>query len=143
MIRFEDGDRKFVKGVLLSNSCDINPNIKRELPSKVTFVPVIRLSRYAELLANSGIGNEKIKNKIVAIKEQKVSTLFYLPQGAKLEEDYVALLDDVHTLPFVAFQAEKDQRKLFTLSQVGFYLFLLKLSVHFCRFHENVDRSQA
>lgn len=30
--------------------------------------------------------------------------------------------------------------KLVTLSQQGFYMFLLKLSIHFCRFQENIAR---
>ena len=31
--------------------------------------------------------------------------------------------------------------KLFTLNQMGFYLFVLKLSIHFCRFQDGVIRS--
>lgn len=71
---------------------------------------------------------------------QITTELFYLPRGSNLDDDYVALLDDIHTAPFPQFQRQKDKQKLFTLSQVGFYLFLFKLSIHFCRFHENIDR---
>lgn len=68
------------------------------------------------------------------------SFLFYLPKGGELEEDHVALIHDAHTLPLSSFQAQQSRRKLFTLSQVGFYIFLFKLSVHFCRFHEKIHR---
>ena len=66
--------------------------------------------------------------------------MFYLPKGGALEDEYVALLDDLHSIPAHAFERVAEKKKLFTLSMVGFYLFLLKLSVHFCRFHENVAR---
>lgn len=140
LIRFEDGERKWVKGILLSNSCDMDTENQREFAPKITFSPIVNLNRYLELLANVGIDKEKIEAKVASIKEQKISTLFYLPKGAGLDDDYIALLDDAHTVPFPVFGAQGQKHKLFTLSQVGFYLFLLKLSVHFCRFHENVAR---
>lgn len=141
MISFESGERKLVKAVLLSNSCDIAPENKRELPTKLNFAPIIKLAPYLQLLRKAGLDNQQIDDKLVAIKEQKVTSLFYLPKGADLEEDYIALLDDVHTVPYQAFSTQSERRKIFTLSQVGFYLFLLKLSVHFCRFHEEINRS--
>lgn len=140
VIRFDDGDRKSVRAILLSNSCDIAMENKRDFPAKLTFAPIIKLNRYLDLLISAGLDHQQIESKTIAIKEQKVTSLFYLPKGAKLDDEYVALLDDLHTVPFNAFDSKADRRKLFTLDQVGFYLFLLKLSVHFCRFHEEVPR---
>lgn len=140
LIRFDDGERRFVKGILLSNSCDMDCENKRDFSPKITFSPIVNLARYLESLVSANIDKNKIDAKINAIKEQKVSTLFYLPKGAGLNDDYVALLDDVYTVPFPAFTAQNNKHKLFTLSQVGFYLFLFKLSVHFCRFHEDIVR---
>ena len=80
VIRFEDGERKFVKGILLSNSCDIDIANKRDLPARIIFSPIIRLSRYKELLMSNIQDGNKIENKIAAIKEQKVTALFYLPK---------------------------------------------------------------
>ncbi|MHB1074609.1 hypothetical protein [Thiobacillus sp.] len=140
VIRFDDGARKSVRAILLSNSCDIAPENKRDLPTKLTFAPIIKLNRYLDLLISAGLDHQQIESKTTAIKEQKVTSLFYLPKGANLDDDYVALLDDLHTVPFNAFGSKADRQKLFTLDQVGFYLFLLKLSVHFCRFHEEVSR---
>lgn len=141
IIRFEDGDRKMIKAILLSNSCDIDPENKRDLPTKLTFAPVIKLDRYFEYLTKAGVGDKEIEHKTLAIKEQRVSSLIYLPKGAGLDGDYVALLNDLHTVPYAAFSAKDERKKLFTLSTVGFYLFVLKLSIHFCRLHEDVLRS--
>lgn len=140
LIRFENGQREQIKGVVLSNSCDIDPANKREVPSKITFAPVIKLATYANLLLKQGMTQDQIDNRFDAIREQRVSTMFYLPKGGELDAEHVALLDDLHTLPFRVFEANTERKKLFTLSMVGFYVFLFKLSFHFCRFHENVER---
>ena len=140
---FETGERRMVKAMLLSNSCDVAPDNKRIFPTKLTFAPIIKLNRYRELLNKAGLDEKQVLEKVAAIKEQKVTALFYLPKGAGLDEEYIALLDDLHTVPYQAFSIQSEKQKVFTLGQVGFYLFLLKLSVHFCRFHEEIHRSPA
>ncbi|HUX54727.1 MAG TPA: hypothetical protein VMV56_09955 [Williamwhitmania sp.] len=138
-----NGNRKVIRGILLTNSCDVAPENQREFPPLFTFAPIIKLNNYAQKLLDAGISQQQIDSKIVSIKEQKITNLFYLPRGAQLQDDYIALLGDVHTVPKQIFEAREDRQKLFTLSQVGFYLFVLKLSVHFCRFHEGVARYPA
>lgn len=142
IISFRNGERKLIKGILLSNSCDIDPSNKREYESNITFSPIIKLNRYIQLLRAANLDENRIRAKIASIKEQKVTTLFYLPQGASLDDDYIARLDEVYTVPFSSFNERDGRQKLFTLNQVGFYLFLFKLSVHFCRFHENILREK-
>ena len=141
VINFDTMDRKAIKGIIISNSCDIDPANPRDLPSKISFAPIIKLSTYVSLLAQE-IDAARIANKIEAIKKQEVTNIFYLP-SVVANEDYIALLNEVHTIPFSSFQQRPDRQKIFTLSGNGFYLFLLKLSVHFCRFHEELDREAA
>jgi hypothetical protein len=140
VIRFEDGVRDKIKGIVLSNSCDISPENKRDLPPKLTFAPIIKLANYAQLLQRNGLTQEQIGSRFQAIREQRVTSMFYLPKGSALDGEHVALLDDLHTVPLHAFERVAEKKKLFTLTLVGFYLFLFKLSVHFCRFHEEVAR---
>ena len=140
VIRFEDGARGRIKGIVLSNSCDISSDNKRDTPPKITFAPIIKLTNYSQLLLSNGLSQQQIDDRFVAIREQRITSMFYLPKGGALEDEYVALLDDLHSIPAHAFERVAEKKKLFTLSMVGFYLFLLKLSVHFCRFHENVAR---
>lgn len=140
IIHFENGERDWIKGIVLSNSCDISPDNKRDTPPKITIAPIIKMSKYAHLLLNKGLTQQQIDGRFQSIREQRVTTMFYLPKGASLDEDHVALLDDLHTIPAYAFERVTERKKLFTLSLIGFYLFLLKLSAHFCRFHEEVAR---
>lgn len=143
LIRYETGERRQVRGIVLSNSCDIDPKNKSDIPTKLLFAPIIKLRAYASLLEDADISKEKIEGKFNSIRQQRVTTLFYLPKGAGLEDEYIALLDDIHSLPLKVFFEQKDRTKLFTLSLPGFYLFILKLSVHFCRFSEDVSRTEA
>jgi hypothetical protein len=140
IINVETAERKSIKGIILSNSCDIRSENTRDVPARIVFAPILPLSLYEGLLAQSGIDLNKVSSKINSIKLQKVTSLFYLPKGGCLESDYIAVLDDLHTLPVQLFCKKSDRGKQFTLSQAEFYLFLFKLSVHFCRFHENVFR---
>lgn len=140
IINIETIERKSIKGIILSNSCDISLDNPREIPARIVFAPIIPLSLYEALLARSGIDSEKVSSKIHSIKLQRVTSLFYLPKGGCLESEHIAVLDDLHTLPVQLFCKKNDREKQFTLSQAGFYLFLFKLSIHFCRFHENVFR---
>ena len=142
LINYETSEHKFVKGILLSNSCDVDHRDKRDIPINLVFAPIFKLKAYVGLLEKANINKEKIEDKLQSIRKQNVTTIFYLPKGAGLEDEYIALLDDIHSIPLSKFFNQETRNKLFTLSQTGFYLFLLKLSVHFCRFHEEVIRDE-
>ncbi|WP_428356724.1 hypothetical protein [Methyloprofundus sp.] len=45
VIDFYTGKTKAIKGVLLSNSCDMDINNRREFPIKLTFAPLIELNK--------------------------------------------------------------------------------------------------
>ena len=105
------------------------------------FAPLVKLSAYEALLRGSGIDAARVDEKVTSIKAQKTTNIFCLPAGGPLEEDYVVRLDDAHSMPVAAHVDAGDREKLFTLSNTGFYMLVLKLSVHFCRLHEKVNRS--
>ena len=140
LLIFQNAERKMVKGVILSNTCDIALENPRSLSPRIVFCPLIKLSNYRKLLDDTDLPTDRINDKLETIRDQRVSTIFYLPQGGGLEEEHIILLDDIYSLPSNSFETSTDKSKLFTLSMVGFYLFVFKLSIHFCRFHEEVDR---
>lgn len=137
---FETGERRSVRGIVLSNSCDVDPNNPREVPARVIFAPLVKLAAFEARLNASGIGADRVADKIAAIKAQKTSNIFYLPAGGVLEEDYIVRFDEAHNMPVAAHTASSDREKLFTLSNTGFYMLVFKLSVHFCRLQEKVNR---
>lgn len=139
---FETGERRSVRGIVLSNTCDVDPENPRDLPARVVFAPLVKLSTFKALLENSGIDIAKIESKIAAIKMQKTTNVFYIPASGPLAEDYLVRLDEAHSMPVAAHGGSSEREKLFTLSNTGFYMFVLKLSVHFCRLQEKISRSQ-
>lgn len=136
---FKTGNASAARGIVLSNSCDVSQENARALPPNVTFAPIVRLSKIIERFEAHGLDGEKVRSRLSDIKAQRVTNIFYLPADGLLEEDHVALLDDLHSMPIEIHRQAAE--KLFTLSMAGFYLFVFKLSVHFCRLHEDVDRS--
>ena len=127
----------------MSNSCDIDPQNPRAAPSRVIFAPLVKLAAYEGLLRGGGFEMKSVDDTLAAIRAQKITNLFFLPAGGPLEEAHVVRLDEVHSMPVGAFFKPKEPEKLFTLSNTGFYMFVLKLSVHFCRLHEKINRNHA
>lgn len=136
---FKSGNVSAARGIVLSNSCDVSAENARVLPPNVTFAPIVKLSKIVERFEAHGLDVKKVASRLADIKAQRVTNMFYLPADGPLDEDHVALLDDLHSMPIEVHRSNAE--KLFTLSMAGFYLFVFKLSVHFCRLQENVERT--
>jgi hypothetical protein len=140
VLNFSDGRKDQIKGIMLSNSCDADSQNDRDLPARIIFAPLVAVSRYVDLLRKADVDADQIGHKIEAIRKQRITSLFFLPKGGSLDEDHIALLDDLHNVPLSVFRAKKERAKIFTLSQMGAYLLILKISMHFCRFSEDIVR---
>ncbi len=130
-----------MRGLVLSNSCDVDPENPRDTPTRVIFAPLVKLSAYRKVLDESGIEATKVEEKIRSIKAQRTTNIFYLPAGGSLNEDYVVRFDEAHSMPIAIHSKTPNRQKLFTLSNTGFYMLVLKLSVHFCRLQEKISRN--
>lgn len=128
--------------LLISNSCDATTDNPRPVPLDLTVAPLLRLSRYHQMLIDSGVVLAKADDAIRAIKRQEKTNIVYLPAGAGLDEEMVALLDRVQSLPSTEFEATHP-RRLCVLTQRGYWILLVKLSMHFSRPHEGVERVAA
>lgn len=140
IIQYETLATKNIRGILLSNSCDLDSNNSRDRGLKAVIAPIIKLSNYRLILERAGITEDKILAKLASIKAQNVTDIFYLPPVNSCDQEHIVILDDLHSIPLQFLSLGTNNEKIFTLSQAGFYLFLLKISVHFCRFHENIER---
>jgi hypothetical protein len=123
--------------VVISNSCDIDPANRRDRALNILFSPLIALSKYVDLLRQVK-SEAQITPVLTAIRDQKMTSIFHLPEGVWGPEGIV-LLDTIHAHPLDHFLA-KNRARLFTLSQYAFYIFIMKLSIHFTRMQENVRR---
>lgn len=128
------------RGLIISNSCDIDCSNDRDFPVRALFTPLVSMERFVQFLKDLGKDKQSIASKVEAIKRQAITNIVYLPANAYFEESLI-FLDDIHQIFTDELQDLLfEKNKLITLSQVGFYILLFKLSLHFCRFHEKVAR---
>ena len=147
-VNLPDTTSKPLLGMIFSNTCDIDTQNDRLFDARISFAPVFNLSKYKRALIEKYVNSNKktihaIDSHINDIKKQNISQIFYLPQGSGLENDSIVFLDRINNLPSGYFSKNQIlENRLFTLSDYGFYLFLFKLSVHFTRVRESVQRSK-
>lgn len=139
---FFTGDRRTVSGVVLSNSCDVAPENETNTPANIVFAPLISVSKFEDLLRGRGKTLEQMTSFLADVRQQRLTNIFCLPAYSDVIAESMILLDDVHVHPATAFR-ECERNALFRLNQVAFYLFLMKLSIHFSRFNERVTRFRA
>lgn len=127
--------------IVLSNTCDIDLNNERLFKSRIMYAPLIELSKYKRVLLAHKAGTEQqINDHINSIKEQRISQILYLPQTRTMNESIV-FLDKVLNIDNRSIdRLTLKERRLVSLSDYGFYLLLFKISVHFCRLQEHVNR---
>lgn len=132
------GNQKQVKGIVLSNTCDVSSDNERVVPMRVLFSPLLDFNKYIRIIAETK-GEESARSTASAIKEQKKSNLMYFPPNNSIALETIASLDNIISLPRDKFLSSNTE-KLFCLNQAGFYLFVIKLSVHLTRFQEGISR---
>ena len=129
--------------LVISNTCDIAIENKTSLPLRVSYCPIVSLAKLESLLTETASA-AYAQSFLRDVRLQRITSMFYLPKGGGLEEDGAALLN--HTLNCALNKEEHEHLKthrLFTLSNYGFYLFLFKVSIHFTRIMDGVDRDVA
>src|SRR6516162_636996 len=67
---FATGEKIFINGVVLSNTCDVDPSNKRDLPVSIIFAPLIPLEAFIGRLLSAGLAGASIDNKISAMRRQ-------------------------------------------------------------------------
>lgn len=137
----EEGDSfQDIKALILSNTCDISTENKRPYEAYCTFAPIFSLEKYKGALKDDGHSDEAIANHIKAIKEQKITPFFYIPKVGELGECFARF--DLVFSSFIDDDIVKNlvDKRIFSLSNYGFYLLLFKYSIHTNRIQERVHR---
>jgi len=130
------------KAMVLSNTCDIDINNVRFFSSSICYAPIFNLQKYVnKLLARKAAPAERISQFIQSLKKQRISQIFYLPGGGKLNSDSFIFFDKINSCDNSTIDRQQlAKTRLFSLSNFGLYLFLFKLSIHFSRIREGIDR---
>ncbi len=142
IINLPDRTTKEAKVVILSNTCDIDISNVRLYSSSICYSPILNLDKYVQKLeSKSSASVDRINQFKESVRKQRISQIFFLPKGGKLLSDSFVFFDKINNCDTNSIKRETlKERRLFTLSNYGFYLFLFKLSIHFTRIREEVDR---
>lgn len=135
-----DTRSKLSQSMAISNTCDMDLNNKRLWNTRILFSQIILLEKLEKALYQK-FSKDRISNYISSLKKQQITNAFYLPKSKNLDEaivffDYTNSFD----INFVDRESLKEKR-LVSLSNYGFYILLLKLSIHFTRIQEKVQRN--
>lgn len=140
IIKLPDTTTNLGKGMILSNSCDINPLNERLFETSLCYVPILSLPAYLNALRKQ-FPEERVAAHERELRRQSITQIFFLPQGGKLANDAIVFLDRIISIANDTIdRSSLSDRRLFTLSDFGAWLFTLKLSIHFCRIRDKVDR---
>ncbi|MCL8009176.1 hypothetical protein M8845_17240 [Gelidibacter japonicus] len=141
-VNLPNPDIKPVPSMILSNTCDIDIHNVRNFPSQVVYAPIFNLTKYQDALYNkSEKTKEQIDSHIQSIKNQEITQIFYLPEVDSKIKDSIVFFDRVCNLPNKSISRDNlKEKRLFTLSDYGAYLFILKMSIHFTRIQDKVER---
>lgn len=136
-----DFEKVYLDSIILSNSCDIDEanQSSRTLPKQVMIAKLFSLTDFKEGLAFHGI--EDCEVIVERLKNQEYSNLMYFPPINNTE--YIAFFDELSSVSNEELNALKidiDRNRIACLDWFGYYLFMFKLSYHFCRLPEEIDR---
>lgn len=137
-------EKYYTTAIVLSNTCDISDENSHTLNKKqCVLAPVIELDIYIEALKKiDSFSAEGLTSFLSELKLQRITNIFYISENG--EKEYIALLDKIFWFPTEELNSYLEnihENKLFSLTQFGYYLFLLKLTFHFSRFPESLDRA--
>lgn len=139
-INLPSTETKVVSGMVISNTCDIDPENKRNFPSQIIYAPIIDFEKYSHSLKEK-LPVQKVDGHLEAIRKQYVTQIFYLPPFSDKLNESIVFLDRLHNIGNdYCDRSELDSSRIFTLSDYGNYLFLFKLSLHFTRIQDKVER---
>lgn len=133
-------EKLYMPAMIISNTCDIDQSNKRDVSKEILFAPCTLLNEYTSLLPD----NERL-TVIEKIKKQLYSNILFLPSPKNNNEGegYVVRLDQLFTFPlseFLEYSNELKKNRIASLNTVAFYIFIVKLSYHFCRLPEERHR---
>lgn len=130
-----------VNAILMSNTCDMSTDNKRMNPCRIMYAPILNFDKYEEKLRKN-FQADRVNNHLKDVKAQQISQILYLPKGGQLVYDGIVFFDRAISIPLSEERVKNMcNKKMFTLSNFGLYLFLFKMSVHFTRIQEKIDRT--
>jgi hypothetical protein len=133
-------EKQYFDALLISNTCDVDESNKNTVTKKVVLAKLIPVNLYVASLKELAV--ENAADILTQIKNQQFSNILYLPPN-KEQNEYLAYFDDLSTIEKEELNPLKEEiilNRIESLDYFGYYLFIFKLSYHFCRLPEETER---
>ncbi|MDD4969490.1 MAG: hypothetical protein PHT07_08685 [Paludibacter sp.] len=128
--------------IILSNSCDNFPDHQRYFPTRLTYAPIFNLNKFINKAKEQfELTSDQITGYLSSIKRQEITQILYLPKIENKLEESIVFFDRINNCSIEDIDSDIKNTRKFSLSDYGFYLFIVKLSIHFSRIMEKVDRN--
>jgi hypothetical protein len=122
VVNLPDKTIKQTDVTILSNTCDIDVNNPRMYGTSICYSPIINLDKYLQRLKGRKVASiERVGQFADSVRRQKISQIFFLPKGSKLQSDSFIFFDKINSCDSASIPREElNKKKLFTLSNYGF-----------------------
>lgn len=143
VFNIKDGNyyKKYFNAILISNSCDMDDSNNPAVSKNIIISKIIPFNEYLKDLEKFNLID--IEDRINNIKNQRYTNLIYLPP-TKDSTEYIVFLDNLSQITkeeLVPLKTDIDINRIEILDYFGYYLFIFKLSYHFCRLPEDQHRN--
>ena len=133
----------YANALILSNTCDLDATNDRVITKDVVLAPLTPFNDFVEELSLIVTNKTKLATIIQGVKSQTYSNVFYLPTHTRSNQDFVCFFDNAFWFPteeLTDYLPHIEQIRFQSLDYFGYYLFMVKLSYHFCRLPEEKQR---
>lgn len=115
--------------LVLNNTCDLQPGRSQF----VTLAPAMDFARFSRTYIEQE-GEERARSYLHSVRANRIFEILWLPGFASFKEGAVVFLNRVGAASARLYEdALKEQRRLASFSQNGFYFLLIKLTNHIAR----------
>lgn len=127
--------------LILSNTCDMDKDNHRIYSTNIMYCPIFNLSKIRKHYIDQGHKVNNVDSLIASMKRQACTSVMYLPPVIPDSDGSIIFLDRIYHIRTDKFDlTDIHKRKMFSLSNFGFYCLLFKLSIHLTRMQEGIDR---
>lgn len=125
--------------MLLSHTCDMD-FAEKTRGKYVSGAPIFAFEEFSKSRTQE-YSKEGWQSFLEDIKANRITDVLYIPEKKPLEASIV-LLDRIFSIDPYVLKARLDKNKterILSLSQIGSYFFLIKLTYHFARYEDRTE----
>jgi hypothetical protein len=125
--------------MLLSHTCDMDFEGKTR-GKHVSVAPVFAFDEFAKNRPQ-GYSTKGWQSFLEDLKANRITDILYIPEKKPLEASII-LFDRIFSFNPLVLRDRADRNKtkrILSLSQIGFYFFLIKLTYHFARYEDRTE----